>query len=220
VDTSETYIKMCEKAVIIQYDKEEIGYFPGDFFLGPERKVMTVGFDILNIEHLIRKGLPFIKVAAISPSPVLSLDNNYPHEVKLNIADLTVKVLCGSPYLVWLPRQDQLQEMVILPRDFIGNRPIVLTNKLIEWSEIYHHGIYTWGESFEQLWLAFVMSEKYNKNWIGETWKKIIYDRDGNPHEPGCPAVADDETDYEYLHDAGICCCNKLRKEKENERTS
>mgnify|MGYP001500447414 CR=1 FL=1 len=26
-------------------------------------------------------------------------------------------------------------------------------------------------------------------------------------HETGCPAVADDESDYECLLDAGICCC-------------
>ena len=35
----------------------------------------------------------------------------------------------------------------------------------------------------------------------------IIYDSWGNPHEPGCPAIADDESDYEYLWDAGQCVC-------------
>ncbi len=28
-------------------------------------------------------------------------------------------------------------------------------------------------------------------------------------HEPGCPAIADDKSDYEYLIDAGVCFCNK-----------
>ena len=26
-------------------------------------------------------------------------------------------------------------------------------------------------------------------------------------HEDGCPAIADDESDYEYLSDAGECVC-------------
>ena len=30
-------------------------------------------------------------------------------------------------------------------------------------------------------------------------------------HDPGCPAIADDESDYEHLYDAGICVCN-IRK--------
>jgi len=27
-------------------------------------------------------------------------------------------------------------------------------------------------------------------------------------HDPGCPAVADDESDYEFLDDAGECVCS------------
>ena len=30
----------------------------------------------------------------------------------------------------------------------------------------------------------------------------------GNDHDPGCPAIADDESDYEYLDDAGMCVCS------------
>ena len=26
-------------------------------------------------------------------------------------------------------------------------------------------------------------------------------------HDPGCPYVADDEGDFEYLYDAGLCTC-------------
>lgn len=28
-------------------------------------------------------------------------------------------------------------------------------------------------------------------------------------HEKGCPSIYDDESDYEYLHDAGQCTCNR-----------
>lgn len=72
---------------------------------------------------------------------------------------------------IWLPRQDQLQGMVKdLPR-------IKHFNGLL--SEIYQFACNTtiaiknnvnpdW--SMEQLWLAFVMKEKYNKTWDGKQW--------------------------------------------------
>lgn len=79
----------------------------------------------------------------------------------------------GIPSLhpVWLPRQDQLQEMVGgFEAGFIDWR---------EWKKnIYpSFGGYTnpfsklGFTSFEQLWLAFVMKEKYDKVWNGERWE-------------------------------------------------
>ena len=29
------------------------------------------------------------------------------------------------------------------------------------------------------------------------------------PHEPGCPTICDDESDYEFLSDAGECVCQR-----------
>ena len=40
-----------------------------------------------------------------------------------------------------------------------------------------------------------------------------MLDGGGNSHEPGCPAVADDESDYDHLGDAGECAC-RYRAEK------
>ena len=65
---------------------------------------------------------------------------------------------------VWLPRQDQLQGMV-------KNR----------WATIWgmFTGLQGWirntaiihkNWSMEQLWLAFVMKEKFNKTWNGIDW--------------------------------------------------
>ncbi len=65
----------------------------------------------------------------------------------------------------WLPRQDQLQEMV-------------------DWTWIIQlHHLYKdcndnpqyWGQfaSWEQLWLAFVMKEKFSKVWAGKEWKDV-----------------------------------------------
>jgi len=67
---------------------------------------------------------------------------------------------------IWLPRQDQLQEMVLDPTIIEGDYypiPRML------------HEFYLWlkdcrypNVSMEQLWLAFVMYEKYQKKWDSE----------------------------------------------------
>ena len=58
--------------------------------------------------------------------------------------------------IVWLPRQDQLQEM-------IGSIP---GNYKLE----PNSGYWAWAfaKTWEQLWLAFVMKEKFNKTWNDE----------------------------------------------------
>ena len=71
---------------------------------------------------------------------------------------------------LWLPRQDQLQEMV---GGF--NQPRI---DWLEWlKHIYNH--WSYGNpfdnanrftSFEQEWLAFVMYECYREIWNGKDW--------------------------------------------------
>jgi hypothetical protein len=61
---------------------------------------------------------------------------------------------------IWLPYQDQLQEMV--GGSWVG-----------QLTELWH-GTTTdyWAQfkSWEQAWLAFVMRDKYNKHWTGRAW--------------------------------------------------
>ena len=73
---------------------------------------------------------------------------------------------------IWLPRQDQLQEM--FPKDRIERPFYWFSEGMIDSfgdygitnEGLYYEGFSTW----EQLWLAFVMKEKYNKVWDGEKW--------------------------------------------------
>ena len=63
---------------------------------------------------------------------------------------------------IWLPRQDQLQEMLI------GN--------LAEQYQKLHNFVAgspfpcLYFGSWEQLWLAFAMKEKFGKTWDGNEW--------------------------------------------------
>ena len=61
---------------------------------------------------------------------------------------------------IWLPRQDQLQEMVLKLYEGCHR----LTWAFAVWTRVICL------DSLEQLWLAFVMKEKYNKVWDGEKW--------------------------------------------------
>ena len=61
---------------------------------------------------------------------------------------------------IWLPRQDQLQDMLggfkkLFPK---GSEELKINHKYCK--------------SFEQLWLAFVMKERYKKIWNGKDWVK------------------------------------------------
>ncbi len=90
------------------------------------------------------------------------------------LAWMAIGQCCGTPEnpvpKVWLPRQDQLQGMV--DEDW--------GNDIASFAFAFHVFIhedrgrklscvgYTW----EQLWLAYVMYEKYQKCWTGEEWVK------------------------------------------------
>ena len=65
--------------------------------------------------------------------------------------------------LVYCPRQDQLQDMVETNINYLMSRfTTCMTSFQDEYIEQFR--------SMEQLWLAFVMDELYQKKWDGEDW--------------------------------------------------
>lgn len=76
---------------------------------------------------------------------------------------------------IWLPRQDQLQGMLadvdaypqFAPGATYGRN---LRDLVIKFTEASSDESYWQFTSMEQLWLAFVMQEKYGKHWTGEEW--------------------------------------------------
>lgn len=120
MDTSETYVKMCEKAV--------------------------------EIQKLCPNEISEKDFSAILPP-------SEEEEAKLP----KFKIICGI--FVWLPRQDQLQEMMIETGTNIN-----LLHYFVSWIDNTYN-LCSW-DSMEQLWLAFVMKERYSKVWNGEDWVK------------------------------------------------
>jgi hypothetical protein len=152
MDTSETNIKMCEKSEEIQElspkipeeNSPLIGKYlhrdEGSIFWIPEKKEFgMLKWD--NDEGLYLIGGTYGWTMEIWPPP--EADSSKRRHYKL----------------VWLPRQDELQN--ILSRE--KQASIVWT---IPSYQAFIAGETTW----EQLWLAFVMKEKWGKIWNGEDW--------------------------------------------------
>jgi hypothetical protein len=73
---------------------------------------------------------------------------------------------------VWIPRQDQLQEMVLDNWD-IGSLISAFNDFCHNKNDMgfgYPKPTCNYFKSYEQLWLAFVMKELFNKTWTGTDW--------------------------------------------------
>jgi len=82
---------------------------------------------------------------------------------------------CGDDKeLIWLPRQDQLQEIWAeheYGNERANNWVTFALDQFSYWVLNEDVGFSTLDASFEQLWLAFVMKEKHGKTWTGEVWE-------------------------------------------------
>lgn len=83
---------------------------------------------------------------------------------------------------IWLPRQDQLQEILkqaMLATELKAGH-LVENADISSWTLHCHFTLFVqeWIDidnkySFEQLWLMYVMLTKFKKTWDGKEWKKI-----------------------------------------------
>ena len=146
MDTTPKYVKMCEQAEGIQKLYQEILQQP---------------------RETGRKSLKCWVVARTK-----GVEPPYAFSIQLHVFAL-INYPANLIDCIWLPRQDQLQKMVCnKPKS--GDKIIDRHLKFHNW---FINGIPdTWVNnlSFEQLWLAFVMHEKYGKHWDNkkEEWVK------------------------------------------------
>lgn len=153
---------MCERAKKIQEDHK---WEYGDWFVA-EYGVFQIGTASFDYD--------------------MKDETKPPIRSKLPIATIQSEDVEGSMFtgdeLIWLPRQDQLQGMLLTSDvDFVE----LLEHFYWSWAAYKTDEKYPWREyiededkgkiladfaSMEQLWLAFVMKEKFNKIWNGEDW--------------------------------------------------
>ena len=146
MDVSPEYVKMCEKAEEIQAERE---LKEGDWYayLRPVEGAVC-GFHTRQ-EFLDNPNEGWAK------SSVCMVSQNDNGELG--------HVFTPAIEHCWLPRQDQLQEMLGIPwqQVLVGKFAGFVASQLIP-----NNG------SMEQLWLAFVMREHFGKIWSGTDWTK------------------------------------------------
>lgn len=111
----------------------------------------------------------YIETGSFYYQPKYATSHVYPD---VNISKNGVqRCLTPNPrtWRIWLPRQDQLQEMVCYTKDACTIS--VCTARINEFANNCFLKDETI-QSMEQLWLAFVMKEKFNKIWTDEDWKE------------------------------------------------
>ena len=153
LDTSKEYITMCQKATEIQEDRVWEQY---DLY---HSLSISKNVDLINSKiDLIKDKDKWTIGIYLEPAAFVCEFCNEENETK------TFDKFFPSNEQVWLPRQDQLQDMVLDKKPYSYSQDNL--SKLCRniWSFSIDSHKYN-GNSMEQLWLAFVMQEKYNKVW-------------------------------------------------------
>jgi len=173
MDTSKEYIEMCEKSEEVQEGwspKEGDYYCYQDIMCGHPVHTVTK-FNLEKYEH----GEIICTLCSYSYDSFQEIMG----ATRANIND----ALTGR--FIFLPKQDQLQEMLLDDWHMSGLMQMANSNYWSEsdcpdeptCSECIEKGKYFRAfKSFEQLWLAFVMEEKYNKQWNGKEWKELNHE--------------------------------------------
>jgi len=163
---------MCRNAHEIQMSWEPRG---GDFYLHDYRGSTGTGVDFEK-QAWGDKDETWNKVEILCYQPADAKQFWVSNQGKTS-AVISAKDLVKE-HSTWLPRQDQLQEML---KETWALDPWRLIAVFNDWNERQRvlpddPETQTWHwkdaplTTFEQLWFAFVMSEKYGKRWNGTDW--------------------------------------------------
>jgi hypothetical protein len=170
MDTSKEYIDMCEKATEIQdeweYREEEI---PDTFHVRSYGGYCALCESVRGRASWSQTGDYLISVLnrchECGNKLIVRESNCYVNFPDYgSIEDWSN----GGKESIWLPRQDQLQEMVA-NKDRRQHQWQALLDYFTMWVDTTVKPNKGW--SFEQLWLAYVMEKKYNKTWQDGEWK-------------------------------------------------
>lgn len=146
MDTSKEYILMCDKALEIQLKILKYQNDDGIVYCSHCDKTYDFGFDNFMWQEEFGNGE---KCQQFTSSYYTS---DFP--------------IYHGKKAIWLPRQDQLQDMI---KNSYSNliEPLIA---LLSFFEFFKYP--TTLSSFEQLWLAYIMYENYGKIFNGSDWIK------------------------------------------------
>lgn len=159
MDTGKDYILMCEAAVGIQ----ELMFGSNDDFM----KILPA--------YIFDKEMNRICICIWTPKTLEKElgDSVVQHKINVSIEQDNdgniYKAPKGGAYgevAIWLPRQDQLQGLLSEKLDYQK-----FSNTFKDLAK-FEDSLRLCFDSMEQLWLAFVMSERWNKKWDGKQWRK------------------------------------------------
>lgn len=149
---------MCEKAVEIQ---EKALWKEGDWIWADGIKCLTYEIFKTNDDR------PIIYFAMTKDLEIIKDGVCYPEDVSIGRGEYKLHKYYKP---IWLPRQDQLQDMIFESHELNYNKSMY---PQIECFYNFSVSMYKYKyppNSMEQLWLAFVMKEKFNKTWNGTDW--------------------------------------------------
>ena len=156
MDTSKEFILMCEKAKEIQKNKdilEQNTYLIPAMILG--KMEIANCFQFISYGKDMKKGWIYFFLGTKPP-------------LKVMLQEYWDKI-------IWLPRQDDLQKMYLDNRKYkINCNQMSMFFEDWRCDELMRYGKDLIAWSMEQLWLAFVMSQKWGKVWDGKGWVKEV----------------------------------------------
>jgi len=143
----EEYWKICEGAEELQKYWEQIGVISGDWVLTKDTR-----------------------------EPFLVTDACIINNLRLRNGERGIDAIKSKSDLIWLPTQEDLQEMVFKDsKHAINGQVNIFANQFCLDTYRVHRGINSTAtyffDSWVKLWLALIMHELYQKKWNPETKK-------------------------------------------------
>ena len=158
MDTSKEYIKMCEKAVEVQV---KAYYREGDWiYFGDKDGIVCLTYRAYCEGR--ERGIVFFMMT--KDLELICESQPFPEEVSVGKGEYKLRRYCNP---VWLPRQDQLQD-ILADLDNSG-----FYTQLDQFKHVLDMSIQEIGHglTYEKLWLKVVM-RKFNKTWNGNDWEE------------------------------------------------
>lgn len=164
MDKSDEYINMCKCARKIQYNKYADGFEEGDYVFDG-KIVRIVGHDFLNVRSKYQNApRQMYEFYMVESQPEINNDH-LPYEIEMKTGKYVIERISHP---IWLPRQDQLQELTSTPQLNTSGNQIKAFNLWYKYFDKILSGC-----SFEQIWLHYLMSIKYTSIWYESGWKDI-----------------------------------------------